>query len=258
MHIDWFVFFAQIVNFLILVYLLKRFLYGRIINAIDAREAKIAGSFAEAEKVNKEAQAAAEEYQQKNRALKETYDTLMNQAVEDVAKRRKGMMEQARADVDEVRQRWQETILREKESFIQELRNRTGREVYAVSRRVLSDLADVDLESKIADVFIRYIDNLKEQECLSIRERFQSSGNGIVIQSAFALPPDVQRKINETLEHRIGNDMKTPQYELSEDIVSGIELRTQGHKIAWSLNDYLEKLDESFSRALQEEARVKA
>ena len=30
MHIDWFVFFAQIVNFLLLVYLLKKFLYGRI------------------------------------------------------------------------------------------------------------------------------------------------------------------------------------------------------------------------------------
>jgi F-type H+-transporting ATPase subunit b len=257
MHIDWFVFFAQIVNFLILVYLLKRFLYGRIINAIDAREAKIANSFAEAEKIRKEAQASAEEFDQKNRALKETYDTLMNQAVEDVEKRRKELMDQARATVDEIRQRWQETILREKESFIQELRTRTGREVYAVSRRVLSDLADADLESKMADVFIRYIGNLKEQDCISIRERFQSSGNGIIIQSAFTLPVDVQQKINEALKHRIGNDMKTA-YEISEDIVSGIELRTQGHKIAWSLNDYLEKLDESFSRALQEEARIKA
>jgi len=50
MHIDWFVFFAQIVNFLLLVWLLKKFLYGRIINAIDTREAKIKATFEEAEK----------------------------------------------------------------------------------------------------------------------------------------------------------------------------------------------------------------
>jgi len=41
MHIDWFVFFCQIVNLLLLLFLLKRFLYGRIIGAMDAREAKI-------------------------------------------------------------------------------------------------------------------------------------------------------------------------------------------------------------------------
>ena len=55
MHIDWFVFFAQIVNFLILLFLLKKFLYGRIINAMDAREAKIAAIFAEAEECRQKA-----------------------------------------------------------------------------------------------------------------------------------------------------------------------------------------------------------
>ena len=41
MHIDWFVFFAQIVNFLLLVFLLKKFLYGRIVKAMDERERKV-------------------------------------------------------------------------------------------------------------------------------------------------------------------------------------------------------------------------
>ncbi len=50
MHIDWFVFFCQIVNFLLLLFLLKKFLYGRIIGAMDAREAKITATFVDAEK----------------------------------------------------------------------------------------------------------------------------------------------------------------------------------------------------------------
>jgi F-type H+-transporting ATPase subunit b len=37
MLIDWFTVGAQVLNFLILVWLLKRFLYGPILDAIDAR-----------------------------------------------------------------------------------------------------------------------------------------------------------------------------------------------------------------------------
>ncbi len=256
MHIDWFVFFAQIVNFLILVWLLKRFLYGRIITAMDTREAKIASRFEEAEKSKREAARTAEEWEQKNRALKETYEELLNKAREAAEARRKEMMDKAREEVELIRQRWQETILREKDAFIQELRHRAAKQVTAIARRILSDLADVDLEAKIADVFMRNIRKMKDEECVMLRDTLTGSKNGIVIQSAFGIPPETRSKIAETIVGRIGNGLSL-QYEKSEDILSGIELRTQGHKIAWSLNDYLESLDESFSHALQEEARPK-
>ena len=60
MHIDWFVLFCQIFNFLLLAYLLKRFLYGRIIKAMDEREAKIAARFNEANEIKAKATEAAE------------------------------------------------------------------------------------------------------------------------------------------------------------------------------------------------------
>ena len=49
MLIDWFTVVAQIVNFLVLVALLKHFLYGRLVEAIDAREKRIAARLAEAD-----------------------------------------------------------------------------------------------------------------------------------------------------------------------------------------------------------------
>ena len=47
MLIDWFTVVAQIVNFLVLVALMKHFLYGRLLRAIDEREAGIAARLAE-------------------------------------------------------------------------------------------------------------------------------------------------------------------------------------------------------------------
>ena len=49
MLIDWFTVLAQLVNFLILVWLLKRFLYRPILDAIDAREKRIAAELADAD-----------------------------------------------------------------------------------------------------------------------------------------------------------------------------------------------------------------
>ena len=55
MLIDWFTVIAQAVNFLILVALLKHFLWGRLVRVIDEREQRVATQVAEAEKKNKTA-----------------------------------------------------------------------------------------------------------------------------------------------------------------------------------------------------------
>ena len=48
MLIDWFTVGAQVVNFVILVWLMKHFLYKPILSAIDAREKRIASELAAA------------------------------------------------------------------------------------------------------------------------------------------------------------------------------------------------------------------
>ena len=59
MLIDWFTVSAQIVNFLILVWLLQRFLYRPILDAIDAREQRVAAALTKAEANKEEARAGA-------------------------------------------------------------------------------------------------------------------------------------------------------------------------------------------------------
>ena len=56
MLINWFTVAAQIVNFLILAVLLKRFLYGPIVRAMAAREERIASEMAAAAQKRREAE----------------------------------------------------------------------------------------------------------------------------------------------------------------------------------------------------------
>jgi F-type H+-transporting ATPase subunit b len=247
MHIDWFVLFCQIFNFLLLVYLLKRFLYGRIIKAMDDREAKIAARFADAEDMKVKANEAAELYEKRNQ--------LLNEATMAADAKRKELMEKVREEVDQVKARWQDMLVREQDAFFSDLRQRAAKQLYATARKALRDLADVDLEERIVDEFIRRIKTLDPEKSAQIRNAIRGEGNNVIIQSAFSISASRQTQIEEVLKKQITNGF-TLQYLQQPEIVSGIELRVNGHKIAWSLNEYLETLVENLTETLQKEAHA--
>ena len=59
MSIDWFTFTAQIINFLVLVWLLSHFLYKPIVNAMNDRQARIAAEHEQALSAKRDADSAA-------------------------------------------------------------------------------------------------------------------------------------------------------------------------------------------------------
>ena len=121
MLIDWFTVIAQIFNFLILVLLLRRFLYRPIINAMAEREARIAAKLEEARRKRDEAAAEIETYRQKNAEFAQEREKLVREAEATVADRRKVWLEEARAEVNDSRSRWQKALAQEKEALLQTL-----------------------------------------------------------------------------------------------------------------------------------------
>jgi len=255
MHIDWFVFLAQIFNFLLLMYLLKRFLYGRIIKAMDDREAKITARFAEADELKTKAEEEALLYEKRNQSLNEKKETLLNEATLAAEAKRKELMEKVRVEVDAVKARWQDMLVREQDAFFYDLRQRAAKQLYATARKALSDLADADLEERIVEEFLRRVKDLDEEKSAQLRKAISGGGNRVTIQSAFGISAPWQTQIEEVLKKQITNGF-TIRYLQEPDIVSGIEMRVNGHKIAWSLNEYLETLVESLTETLQKEAHA--
>ncbi len=102
MLIDWFTVVAQAVNFLILVWLLKRFLYQPILNAIDAREKRIAAELADADAKKAEAQQEREEFRRKNAEFDQQHTALLNQATAEAAAERQRLFDAARNDADKL------------------------------------------------------------------------------------------------------------------------------------------------------------
>ena len=100
MLINWFTVCAQAINFLILVWLLKRFLYKPILNAIDERERGIATQLADAEAKKAEAQRDRDDFQHKNEAFDKERAALLKKATDVAGAERQRLLDEAKKDAD--------------------------------------------------------------------------------------------------------------------------------------------------------------
>src|SRR5579872_716320 len=126
MLIDWFTVAAQIINFLVLVWLLKHFLYGRILRAIEARERGIAEHLAETEAKEKAAGEQLAIYQAKLQDFETRRETLMADAKREAENQQSEMLAQAREHVRLLEEGWKEDLDRERNAFLAELRGRAA------------------------------------------------------------------------------------------------------------------------------------
>ena len=100
MLIDWFTVAAQAINFLILVWFMKRFLYKPVLNAIDEREKRIATELANADAKQAEAQKQHDEFQQKNTEFDQQRAALLSKATGEAQAERQRLLDEARKAAD--------------------------------------------------------------------------------------------------------------------------------------------------------------
>jgi F-type H+-transporting ATPase subunit b len=252
MHIDWFVFAAQIINFLILAALLKFLLYDRIVKAMDERQARIASSLDEADRLKDEARAQALELDEKNREALLKAEEILSQAAKDAQAERQRLLAVVRQEAEESRQRWRDSLLREREVFFEGLRLKAGAFIFGTVRRIIDDMADEDLEERMCRIFIARVGALDEAGQDLLRRSLDSGNTSVTIRSAFELGEDRQKRILDALGPYLLPEV-TVSWEVSPAVGAGIELMSGGYKLSWSMGDYLAGLEEEFRRALKEE-----
>ncbi|MEZ4962362.1 MAG: F0F1 ATP synthase subunit delta [Saprospiraceae bacterium] len=250
MLIDWFTVIAQIVNFLILVYLLKRFLYKPILNAIDEREQRIASQLEDAAKQKADATKEREQFEHLNQDLNEKKETLLKEAQTTAETERQRLLDKAKKEYSSLRKNLHESLDAEKTSLNGELRRRTQQEVFDISRKVLTDLAGTTLEGQIARVFLQKLNSLGKDEADQLRSSFKTM-EPLTVRSAFDLSPEQQSAFAEAIKKLLGDGAQV-QFRTSPEEVGGIELSAGGYKIAWTIAEYLDGLEQRITRMEEE------
>ena len=251
MLIDWFTVGAQALNFVILVWLMKHFLYKPILDAIDTREKRIAAELADADAKKTEAQKDRDEFQHKNEEFDQQRAALLSQATSEAKTERQRLLEEARQAADALSAKRQETLRNDAQSLNQAIRRRTQQEVFAIARKTLTDLATTSLEERLSDVFIRRLREIDDQAKAGLASSLKTASEPAIVRSAFDLPVQQRSAIQDAINRAFSADIRI-RFETAPDLVSGIELVTSGQKVEWSIAGYIAALEKGVGELTQE------
>lgn len=244
MLIDWPTVIFQIINFLILIALLKRFLYGPIIRAMDEREKKIAQNLAQAAKAEKEAAEHAsrlaidQEEFAKNRVMMQQearleIDTWKNESIE-----------RLKSEIADQKKNWQKSLEDEKEAFLQKLKISISQQVFQVTRKAFTDLANEQLEIRLIDTFLEKID----QE-LTATEKQKIKHETIHIISGFPLHQTEKDRLQQGLTPFFPQQ-ENFYFQEEEELGFGLRLLAGNHKWEWNLNRYMLDIEDEILKTM--------
>ncbi len=253
MKINWFTVIAQIINFLILVWLLKKFLYKPVLDAIDAREKKIVSRLEDAKTKKEEAKKEQDEFNEKNKQFDEQKKELMDKAIADTKVQKDKLMDDAKKDVDAIHDKQQKALKDMQEDLKKDLAQKTQKEIFDISRKALTDLASVSLEEQAVKVFVSRIEELKDKEKEQFIDAFKSDSSPVLIQSAFEFHKKQQTEIKKAVDEILGKETEF-EFKTSPALISGIELEANGYKLSWNISAYLDSLQDSVSETIKEKA----
>lgn len=257
MLIDWFTVGAQVLNFLILVWLMKRFLYKPILNAIDAREKRIAAALADADARKTDAQQERDTFRQKNEAFDEQRSALMEQVKDEARAERERLIEQAHQSANSLSAKRAETLRNEAQNLNQAIGRRAQQEVFAIARKTLADLAGASLEERIGEAFVRRLREMNEPAKERLAEAVRTAPGTALVRSAFDLPAALRETIQQTLNEILSTQVPV-RFEVAPEVVGGVEFSTHGQKVAWSIAEYLKTLEKGIGELVNKEGELEA
>ena len=246
MKINWFTVIAQVINFLALVWLLKRFLYKPILKAIDDREKKIASQINDANHLKEEAKNEQDEFKKKNMDFDQQKKALMDKSVADANTQGQKLLDQAKEDASRLSAKLEQASKERQKSEQAGIDQKNQKLVLSIVRKALSEIASESLEEQSAGTFIKKLKESNNEEKKQFTDAFKSNANTILVRSAFNLPEKQQQEISQTVDVLLGTK-STIQFKTTPGIISGIELSTNGYKLAWSFSEYLDSLEKNIS-----------
>lgn len=256
MSIDWFTLSAQIVNFLILLALLKRFLFGPLRNIMDKREEKVTSRLEEARQKLNEAEEKSQRYEQKLSQFEEEKDELMKEAREKAEEKKKEMLHEARKEIDELHENWEASLEAEKETFFSELHRQTSKKIIELLDRLINDLANSSLEEQAVNKFIEQLKNMNKKDKKHALNSALDYGEGeLVVSSSFELKYEHKEEIESILRDVFVAEVNC-SFTVNSNLGFGIEIRAEGWKMGWNARIYLEDLKQDIDDLFQTDTEI--
>ncbi|MEJ2515546.1 MAG: F0F1 ATP synthase subunit delta [Gammaproteobacteria bacterium] len=223
MQLDWVTFLLEVINFLVLVWILQHFLYKPVLAAIEKRRAAIAGELDEAAKARQEAGELEARYRDRLDAWEEEKASLRSDALSDVEKERQRRLAAIQQDVERQEERRKAVEIRQAEELRRKASREAHQEAVGFASRLLERVASPAVEERLVQVAIEDLDAMDAAGHKELRDAVASCNGQVRIQSAYPLGKELRESVVSAVSRAAQADI-TAEFAHDPSLVSGLRI----------------------------------
>jgi len=238
-ELSWSTFVLEIVNFLVLVWILKRFLYKPVLDVIARRRAGIEKTLADASAMQDEAHALQQRYEGRLATWEGERRQAREELDQELQRERARALSALREDLDKERTRQQVADRRRATDFRHQAEQAALSQGAAFAARLLGLAATKDLERRLVDLTV---DALAELPANQMGQLTGGAGGGtdrIRVASAFGLPDEQQERLRKALSHALLQGVPV-EFDQDPSLRAGVRITIGASVLGLNLTDELE------------------
>jgi F-type H+-transporting ATPase subunit b len=237
LEINWSTFILEIVNFLVLVWILKRFLYRPVLNVIDRRRSEIAETLDNAQSQLTEAQTLQERYEGRLAAWEEERQQAHKELAREIEEQRSKQVSELRATLEREREKSQVADARR----LADLRAQAEQSALELgarfATRLLAQSATQDLQARLLDLSLTQLASLPAGH-LAASGAPAGASEPIVVTSAFALTDAERTRVREALTHVADGESRV-EFSQDPELLAGLSVSIGSYLLGLNLRDEL-------------------
>ena len=238
MQLDWTTFLLQIFNFLVLVWLLKRFLYRPVLDVIARRREGIEKALNDAREAEARAETLRQDYERKLAEQDSAQAASMARLADEVATERNRRM--AKLDAELATERERQAALVEKQTADAGRKAGDAARAAALSfvSRLLGRLAGAELDRRLLDMLIDDLATLPAEQLEALNEAAAAPGASLQLTTARPLSEADQTRLLSALSNALGHSLPLTK-QIDPSMQSGLRVGVGPWMLAASLADEL-------------------
>jgi F-type H+-transporting ATPase subunit b len=223
MHLDPWTLGLQAANFLILVWLLRRFLYQPVLAIIAERQAAVDKLNADAAAARTAAEALRDDLQREIAKTADERDAILMAARDAADEESKAALAKARAEADTVRSEAQKGLERERAEIVGSLGRQAARLAAAIVRRLLKEAPSARVQTGLLEMIGADVAALPADARAKIVERLTAHGESPQVVTATALGETAAADLSQSMGRALGVAV-SPAFRVDPGLLCGVEI----------------------------------
>ncbi len=256
MNINWSTVFFQIINFLIIIWILKKYLFKPVLSSMDKREQIIQDKLLEAKEAKFKAEKEYEKLKMKIHSLEREKNNIMANTYKKADIEYATLLKTFNAEMAGKRNAFEEQMIMEREFLRHSIKDMAGKTIIKTVQDALTELANTNIQSAIIQNFINQIYNKNFKKINDLKKYYEKE-KYINIYTSFEIDENSKKEIINAFTNIIEKQITNINFVINNEIICGIEVSCPPLLISFGMNTYINELTKNIDNGLAKLTKTK-